>query len=214
MANPSTRPSILELAQGLSLPLIAGVLTAVAWANLDPHGYQHLIHWSPLGEGSHLNLHFLANDIFMVLFFGIAAKEITEACLPGGALNPPRRAINPLMATLGGVLGPVGVYLLWTVIVGDASIANGWGVPTATDIALAWLVAKIIFGPKHPAVSFLLLLAVADDGLGLGIIAIFYPDPIHPIAPMYLLLVAVAAGMAFYLKRRGIVSFWAYLFGP
>jgi hypothetical protein len=32
-------------------------------------------------------------------------QEITQSCLPGGALNPPRRAINPLLATLGGVLG-------------------------------------------------------------------------------------------------------------
>jgi NhaA family Na+:H+ antiporter len=34
------------------------------------------------------------NDIFMVFFFGIAAKEITEACLPGGSLNPPREAAS------------------------------------------------------------------------------------------------------------------------
>ena len=43
----------------------------------------------------------------MVLFFGIAAKEIAEACLPGGSLNPPKKAINPLFATLGGVVGPI-----------------------------------------------------------------------------------------------------------
>ena len=46
----------------------------------------------------------------VVVFFGIAAKEITEACLPNGALNPVSKAINPLFATIGGVAGPVGVF--------------------------------------------------------------------------------------------------------
>ncbi len=40
-----------------------------------------------------------------------------------------------------------------------------WGIPTATDISLAWLVAVAVFGKGHPAVAFLLLLAVADDGV-------------------------------------------------
>lgn len=30
-------------------------------------------------------------DIFMVFFFGLAAKEVTEALLPGGSLNPPSK---------------------------------------------------------------------------------------------------------------------------
>jgi NhaA family Na+:H+ antiporter len=197
-----------------SIPLIAGVVAALIWANVDPHGYHQLIHGSPLGEGSHANLHFVVNDVFMALFFGIAAKEITESCLPGGALNPPRKAINPLLGTLGGVLGPVGVYFAYVAISGDASIANGWGIPTATDIAIAWLVARIVFGASHPAVSFLLLLAVADDGIGLGIIAIFYPDPHHPVQPIYLLLVAAAAASAYGLRRREVQSYWAYLLVP
>ena len=50
--------------------------------------------------------------VFMVLFFGIAAKEITEACLPGGNLNPLRKAVNPLFATVGGVVGPVACFFL------------------------------------------------------------------------------------------------------
>ena len=33
-----------------------------------------------------------------------------EALLPGGSLSPIRRATNPLMATLGGVVGPVAAY--------------------------------------------------------------------------------------------------------
>lgn len=206
---PRSRP--LELLQELSIPLIAGVLVAVVWANLDAHGYHHWMHEGLLAG---LSVHFVMNDLFMALFFGLAAKEITESCLPGGALNPPRKAVNPLLGTLGGVLGPIAVYLGYAHLVGAEAIFGGWGVPTATDIALAWLVARLVFGKSHPAVSFLLLLAVADDGLGLGIIAVFYPDPAHPVQPAFLGLVGLAMGLAFVLRKKGVKSFWPYLLVP
>lgn len=212
MTQAAPRRSFLEFLQEYSLPLIAGVVTAVVWANLSHHSYEHMLHWSPLGEGSHLTFHFLVNDLFMVLFFGIATKEITEACLPGGALNPMRKAINPLLATLGGVLGPALVYVAWTKFTGDDVIARGWGIPTATDIALAWLVARMAFGARHPAVSFLLLLAVADDGIGLAIIAVFYPTQ-EP-RPLLALIILVAMGLALVLRKKNVTSFWPYLLGP
>lgn len=206
--------SFVRFLQEYSFPLIAGVVAALVWANVAPDSYLEALHWSPLGHGSHLNLEFFVNDIFMVFFFAIAAGEITEACLPGGALNPVRRALNPLFGTIGGVLGPAAVYLTWTAITGDDSIRSGWGIPTATDIALAWLVARLIFGARHPAVSFLLLLAVADDGIGLGIIAVFYPDPVRPVQPLWLLLVAGGMIAAYALRRARVQSFWPYLLGP
>lgn len=216
------RRTSMQLLQEFSIPLIAGVVLAVLWANVDSHGYHHIVHWSPFAAGDahghghggfwgHMNLHFVMNDLFMALFFGLAAKEITEACLPGGALNPPQKAVNPLFGTVGGVVGPVAVYLVIASATGNGDIANGWGIPTATDIALAWLVARVVFGATHPAVSFLLLLAVADDGLGLGIIAIFYPDPENPVQPMFLLLVVAAALFSFALRKGGVKSFWPYL---
>ena len=211
MSSDEGKRSFLDTLQEFSIPLLAGVVAALVWANVDAHGYHAAMHWSPLGEGSHLNLHFLANEIVMVFFFGLAAKEITEACLPGGALNPPRKAVNPLMGTLGGVLGPIGVFFLMTVLLDAPEVRRGWGVPTATDIALAWLVARLVFGARHPAVSFLLLLAVADDAIGLGIIAVFYPDPQNPVALPWLGLVAVAMAIAYGLKKRGVNPFWPYL---
>lgn len=214
MTSHGSKGPIRTAVEDYSLPLIGGVIAALVWANVSPHSYHHVVHWSPFGSDSHYNFHFLFNDIFMVFFFGIAAGEITEACLPEGALNPPRRAINPLLGTAGGVLGPVGTYFLWVWLTGDASIANGWGIPTATDIALAWLVARIVFGRGHPAVSFLLLLAVADDGIGLAIIAIFYPDPANPTQPVYLLLVLAAMASAYALRRRRVESVALYVFGP
>ena len=220
MSNQSSSNGVVNLLLEFSIPLISGVVVAIWWANWDFHSYHELMHVSllgdfyPLGEGHPINFHFLMNDIFMVLFFGIAAKEITESCLPGGALNPPQKAINPLLGTIGGVLGPVGVFFAYLAITGNTEFNRGWGIPTATDIALAWLVARMVFGKGHPAVSFLLLLAVADDGIGLGIIAIFYGDPNNPAKPLFLLVVLLAMAVAYLFRKKGLKSFWPYLLGP
>lgn len=198
----------INLLREFSVPLIGGVLLALAWANLDPAGYHHF-NSSPVFGG--LSFHFIANDIFMVLFFGIAAVEITQSCLPGGELNPFSRAINPLFATLGGVIGPALTYIVLNVLFGAPELAHGWGIPTATDIALAWLAARLVFGAAHPAVSFLLLLAVADDAIGLAIIALFYPDPLQPVAPLWLFLTISGMAVAYALRRRNVRSYWPYL---
>jgi NhaA family Na+:H+ antiporter len=217
--------------QEFSIPLIGGVVVAMLAANLLPEAYEHAVHWKPFGDlmilGHEATLHFLVNDIFMVFFFGIAAKEITEACLPGGNLNPVKKAINPLLATLGGVVGPVACFFLGlTALIhmgvyspelhDIAALRRGWGVPTATDIALAWLVARTVFGNGHPAVDFLLLLAVADDAIGLVIIAVFYGDPHFPTEPQYLLLVVAAMLLAGVLRRAGVKQWVPYIWlaGP
>jgi len=202
--KPSHR--LLSTLQEFSIPLLLGVVVAVVWANTAPQSYEAFSHSGPV--------HLAINDIFMALFFGIAAGEIAEATLPGAALNPPSKALNPLFATIGGVVGPVGVFFAWVAVTGDSSIARGWGIPTATDIALAWLVARLVFGKDHPAVAFLLLLAIADDAIGLGIIAIFYPDPAHPVAPLYLLGVGIAVAASYGLRRAKVSNYWIYLIGP
>lgn len=198
----------INLLREFSVPLIAGVITALVWANLNPQEYHAFVDQPFLGG---MNLHFVVNELFMVLFFGIAAVEITQSCLPGGDLNPLRKAINPLLATLGGVIGPVAVYLGLNAIIGDPALTRGWGIPTATDIALAWLAARFVFGAGHPAVSFLLLLAVADDAIGLAIIAVFYPDPGHPTEPMWLFLMMVGIVIAYIMRGAKTKSYWPYV---
>ena len=208
---------LTNLLQEFSIPLIVGVLAGLAVANIDDHFYEKLVDFHVFGHdaqvfGREVTAHFLINEIFMVFFFGVAAKEITESVLPGGALNPIPKAINPLMGTLGGILGPAGLYFLLTLVFyggtdNFSAVANGWGIPTATDIALAWLVARLVFGNGHPAVNFLLLLAVADDAIGLGIIAVFYPDPDHPVRPAWLLLTLGGMAAAFGIRHMG-VNFW------
>ena len=210
-----------ELMQEFSVPLIVGVVTGLIVANVDFHFYHEVVDYHVFGEGArifgrHVTAHYLINEIFMVFFFGIAAKEITESVLPGGALNPVTRAINPLMGTLGGVVGPAGFYFLLAFVffggTDDFSVVSeGWGIPTATDIALAWLVARMVFGKGHPAVNFLLLLAVADDAIGLGIIAVFYPDPDFPAAPIWLLLTVGGMAAALVIRRLKVRSWVPYI---
>lgn len=191
-----------------SIPLLAGVVVAVVWANINPSGYQ-TFNTTPFFGG--LSFHFVSNELFMVFFFALAAVEITQSCLPGGDLNPFSKAINPLLGTLGGVIGPVVVYLCLNSVIGAPELRNGWGIPTATDIALAWLAARMTFGASHPAVSYLLLLAVADDAIGLIIIAIFYPNPNMPLEPVWMLLTVLGMSVAWLLRRFHVKNYWPYL---
>ncbi|MBC8353124.1 MAG: Na+/H+ antiporter NhaA [Planctomycetes bacterium] len=165
-----------------------------------------------------ITIHFLINDVLMALFFAIAAKEVWESLLPGGALSNPRKAATPLLATLGGILGPAGLYLLGMMLfsspnaAGVRELAPGWAIPCATDIAFSYLVARLIFGSGHPAIAFLLLLAIADDAAGLVILAVAYPS--KPLELQWLLITAVAMAMAYGLRKMRVQSFWAYLLVP
>lgn len=202
-----------------SLFLIAGAVVALIWANTGMESYEHFVHFEffhsdwighPHGDSRSFTLGFLFNDVLMALFFAIAGKEVWEATLPGGPLNNPRKAAAPLIGTFGGMAGPAGVFVLGAWMLGKFStLANGWAIPTATDIAFSYLVARMIFGSGHPAIPFLLLLAIADDALGLIIIAVFYPQ--GPIELVWMLLPVGAMIIGLTFRRLRIKSFWPYL---
>ena len=149
-----------------SLLLVAGTIAAVTWANVDFASYDRATH----------PLHFWVNDVGMVFFFALAAKEVFEATLPGGPLASPRQAMAPLVAAVGGMVAPALIYVALTSTVGPAELHRGWAIPCATDIAFSAMIARVVFPAGHPAVPFLLLLAIADDALGLMILAAFYPS--------------------------------------
>jgi NhaA family Na+:H+ antiporter len=186
-----------------SLLLLGGTATAVVWANVDVGSYEHVAN----------RLHFVVNDIGMVFFFALAAKEVFEATLPGGPLASPRRAVSPLAAAVGGMLAPATIYLALTWTRGPADLARGWAIPCATDIAFSAMVARIVFPPGHPAIPFLLLLAIADDALGLIILAVFYPSAALSFTALAALMTA-AVLFAWWLRRRPTQSFWPYVLGP
>ncbi|MBY6050070.1 Na+/H+ antiporter NhaA [Vannielia litorea] len=192
-----------------SLLLIAGALIALVWANINAESYHHFVEFviwdhAPIGhlhDGHRtLTLHYLVNDVLMAFFFAIAAKEVWEAViLENGSLRG-RKAATPLIATVGGMIGPISVYLGIAYFLGSetfSAVANGWAIPTATDIAFSYLIGRMVFGAGHPAVRFLLLLAIADDAAGLIILAIFYPS--GELAPEWLLLSLGAALAVFIL---------------
>ncbi len=202
---------VWNFVQEYSLLLIAGAIIALIWANTSPESYHHFVDFELVKDsfigGLHtdadghvsrsITLHWLVNDLLMAFFFALAGKEVWEAvALKQGSLRG-KKAMTPLIATAGGMLGPVSIYLLGAFMVGKmAVLANGWAIPTATDIAFSYLIGRMVFGAGHPAVGFLLLLAIADDAIGLIILAVFYPQ--GDLAPIWLLL-SVAAGVGVYL---------------
>jgi NhaA family Na+:H+ antiporter len=75
------------------------------------------------------------------------------------------------------------------------------------------MIARMIFPGGHPAIPFLLLLAIADDALGLVILALFYPSgELSFIALVGLMTAAVL--LALWLRRRRTHAFWRYVIGP
>lgn len=201
-----------------SLLMVLGAVLALIWANLDPashHAFAEAVLWEggwigeptfgPDGEvlTRSLTVAYLSKDVLMALFFAVAGKEVWEAvALRDGSLRG-RKALVPLLSAVGGMAAPVAVYLLLAALLGSATwdaLAHGWAVPTATDIALSFIVARIVFGPGHPAVLFLLLLAIVDDALGLLIIAVFYPK--GALQPEWLLLSAGAVLLVWLLCNR------------
>ncbi|SFJ55634.1 Na+/H+ antiporter NhaA [Jannaschia pohangensis] len=240
-----------------SLLLILGAIIALVWVNTDAHSYHVFVEYplwfndqigismekwvKVMGEDAEafghaetakvMTLHYLVNDVLMAFFFAIAAKEVWEAViLKNGSLRG-KKAATPLFATAGGMFGPIAVYLGLAAFLGSDvydAVANGWAIPTATDIAFSYLVGRLVFGAGHPAVRFLLLLAIADDAAGLIILAIFYPS--GDLAPIWLMLSIFAAVGVFVLFNwlprkldagdqlrprstwmRNKLSFWPYL---
>jgi NhaA family Na+:H+ antiporter len=183
-----------------SLLLLGGAVAALVWANVAPESY---------GPFSHA-LHFAFNDIGMVFFFAIAAKEVFEATLPGGPLASLRTAGTPLVAASGGMVGPAVLFLWLSHALGAPDLARGWAIPCATDIAFSALVARALFGPRHPAVPFLLMLAIADDALGLLILAVFYPSGALHLGEGAAWM-AAAMAVAYGLRRARVTSFWPYV---
>lgn len=193
--------------------LIVCVVVAMLLANLPAtsHLYHRLLHME-LGlwiDGNlfpeNMNLEKFVNDGLMVVFFFTVGLEIRRE-ISHGELSTPKKAILPVVAALGGMLAPATIYALFNA---GTAVANGWGIPTATDIAFAIGIMSLL-GDRVPISLkvFLTALAVADDLGAIFVIAIFYGE-----APnMVLLGIALVIMVGIYIMRRmGEFRMLAYL---
>ena len=189
-----------ESASGLILAtaaLAAIVLANSPWAHVY-FGFIHEPFTIEIGAFSEtLPVGDWVKDGLMAIFFFVVGLEIKYEIVKGELANPRRLAL-PLVAALGGMVGPALVYLAVNAGMSGAGMATaapqGWPVPVATDIAFA-IAALAVAGPKLPANLrvFLLTLAIVDDLGAVGLIGLLFT---HHFRIMELLGAVVAlAGM-------------------
>ena len=143
------------------------------------------------------------NYLLMSIFFFVVGLEIKRE-LTSGHLASFKKALLPFIAALGGMAVPAIFYLA---IAGGVA-PGGWGVPVATDIALAVGLLTMI-GPSVAASlrSFLLALAVIDDIGAILIIAFVYSTGIKF---SWLAAAALSIAMIAMLKKAGVESTLIY----
>jgi Na+:H+ antiporter, NhaA family len=197
----TTVPRLSQFAIEHLLLLPLGVCIALVWVNTAPESYYRFT----------FSIAFIVNDVAIALFFGLIAKEVVEATAPGGMLHPWRRVMLPLVASLGASAIPALLHARFVEALDEPMLTIGWPIALATDLAVGYFFARVIFG-RHPAVPFLLLLGIASNATGFVTVAIFGPaQSVRPEIGLLIMMAAIA--MAAGLRRRRVRSFWPYLLG-
>ena len=189
-------------AAGSVLLLVAAVV-ALIWAN-SPAASSYDAFWhTPIGldiGGFSIeeSLQHWVNDALMVIFFFVVGLEIKYE-LVNGDLRDPRTAALPIVAAIGGMLVPAGLYVL---IAGGGAAGHGWGIPMATDIAFAVGVLGVL-GRRIPSALrlFLLTLAIVDDIGAIIVIAVFYTASVE----LWWLALAVALLVVMFVLQKARV---------
>ena len=126
------------------------------------------------------------NYLLMTIFFLVVGLEIKRE-LTVGHLASLKKALSPFIAAVGGMAVPAAIYLA----IAGREAAQGWGVPVATDIALAVGLLGLMGTAVLPSLrTFLLGLAVIDDIGAILIIAFIYSTGVN-LVWLVLALVAV-----------------------
>jgi len=143
------------------------------------------------------------NYLLMSIFFFVVGLEIKRE-LTSGHLASLKKAMLPFVAAIGGMAVPALIYLA---IAGGVA-PGGWGVPVATDIALAvGLLVMIGSSVSASLRSFLLALAVIDDIGAILVIAFVYSTGIKF---SWLAAAALSIALIAALKKAGIQSVLVY----
>lgn len=150
------------------LLLLACTALSLLWSN-SPWQASYLSFWQ-LPVGTH-SLVEVINDGLMTLFFLLIGLEL-ERELYQGELSTPKDAALPVVAALGGMLVPAGIYLLFNA---GTPTQRGAGIPMATDIAFALAVLSLL-GRRVPVALkvFLTALAIIDDLGAIVVIGLVY----------------------------------------
>ena len=189
---------------------VGGAVAALIWVNVAPHSYNSL--WShelSISLGHHalqLSLKHWVNDGLMALFFLVVGLEIKRE-LVLGELRVLRRAALPIVAAIGGMVIPAALF---AVINSGTDTSHGWGVPMATDIALALGVIALL--GRHivpPSLSlFLLAVAIVDDIGAIVVIAVFYSNGIQV---TWLAAAAAMVALTVLLRRLRVTAMWPFI---
>ena len=169
----------LEASSGILLALCAVV--AMVWANSSWASSYTGLFDAPMalelsGSRGAFTFREFINDGLMTLFFFLVGMEIKRE-LSAGELRTPAKAMLPLIAALGGMLVPAGLYLIFNA---GTPAAGGWAIPMATDIAFSIGCLTLVRARvSHALVVFLTALAIFDDIGGIIVIALFYGKGIH-----------------------------------
>ena len=197
-----------------SLPASAGLVlllaaaAAIACAN-SPIGdtYRAAIE-SPLVVGSSswlsMSVGQWCSEGLLAIFFLLVGLEIRRE-MTAGALTDRRAAVLPVVAAVGGVIAPALIYLALN---HGTPTAQGWSIPTATDVAFTLGILALL-GEKIPAALrvFVAALAVVDDVLSVLILAIFFPRSFEI---TWLAGSAVAVLCLLVLNRWRVYATWPY----
>ena len=146
------------------------------------------------------------NDGFMAVFFVLVGMEVKREMLEG-SLSSYQQAIFPAIAAIGGMVIPAVVY--WFIAKQDPSLANGWAIPMATDIAFALgIMALLSKQVPLPLKIFLLALAIIDDLGAIVVIALFFS---HGLSVQALVFAAIAIAVLIALNRFKVTALCAYM---
>ena len=187
--------------------LLLATVVALVWVNSPARdSYTALRDYTIGPRALHLDLSLgtWAADGLLAIFFFVVGLELKREFVAGD-LRDPARAALPILAALGGVVVPAGIYVAVNLNTGGGALM-GWAIPTATDIAFALAILAIVSTHLPTALrTFLLTLAVVDDLVAVTIIAVFYTTDLK-LLPLAGALVPLALfGLA---VQRRIRSWW------